>query len=70
MANIGTLDRALRILAGIILAAVPFVFAEALAGWGAWRFALVGVGAVLLGTALLRFCPAYTLFGLRTCPRS
>lgn len=70
MTNVGSLDRIVRIIAGIILAAVPFVFADALAGWGAWRFALVGVGAVLLGTALLRFCPAYTLFGLRTCPRS
>ena len=67
MTNIGTLDRALRFLLGAILAAAPFLFAENFAALGAWRYALVAVGAVLLGTALFRLCPAYLLFGIRTC---
>ncbi len=67
MTNIGTLDRTLRFLLGAILAAAPFLFAESFAGLGTWRFAVVAVGAVLLGTALFRVCPAYLLFGIRTC---
>lgn len=67
MTNIGSLDRTLRFLLGAILAAAPFLFAESFAALGAWRYALVAVGAVLLGTALFRVCPAYLLFGIRTC---
>jgi hypothetical protein len=61
IANVGTLDRALRLAVGL-----------ALIGFGlfdhsAWRW--VGlVGVVLAATAVLRFCPAYGIFGLRTMP--
>ncbi|MBX9752504.1 MAG: DUF2892 domain-containing protein [Roseococcus sp.] len=67
MANIGSLDRTLRFLLGAILAVAPFLFPESFAALGAWRFAVVAVGAVLLGTAVFRICPAYLLFGIRTC---
>lgn len=67
MANIGTFDRILRLLLGAALVALPFLLAESVAALGAWRFALVGVGAVLIGTAIFRICPAYMLFGVRTC---
>lgn len=70
MTNVGSLDRTIRIILGVILLVAPFLppLAGALAGWGAWKFALTAVGAVLLGTGLTRFCPAYTLFGINTCP--
>lgn len=69
MVNVGTLDRAMRALAGIILLVLPFVpaAASALAGMGAWIWILPAIGVVLLLTALFRFCPAYTLLGIRTC---
>ena len=69
MVNVGGADRALRALLGVILLAIPFVpaAAAALAGMGAWIWAVPAVGAVLLLTALFRFCPAYTLLGIRTC---
>ena len=67
MANIGSLDRILRLLIGAILMASPLLFAEGVAALGAWRFALVAVGAVLIATAVFRICPAYLLFGIRTC---
>ncbi len=69
MVNVGTADRAVRAVVGLILLAVPFVpaAAAALAGMGAWIWLLPAVGAVLLLTALFRFCPAYTLLGIRTC---
>lgn len=57
-ANIGNIDRALRILAGLGL------IAATLAGLiGAWGW----IGVIPLATGLFRFCPLYRLFGLRTC---
>lgn len=57
-ANVGTIDRALRALAGIAL------IAWALTGGPIWAW----IGIVPLFTAAIGFCPAYTLFGLNTCP--
>jgi hypothetical protein len=72
MANVGSLDRTLRFIAGAILLASPFLppMAGFFAAWGAWKFAVAAVGIVMLGTAAFRFCPAYTVLGIRTCPIS
>lgn len=69
MANVGSVDRVLRALVGIVLLLLPFIpaSAAALAGLGGWIWALPVVGAVLLLTAIFRFCPAYRLLGIRTC---
>ena len=72
MANVGSFDRTLRFIVGAILLASPFLqqLAGFFAAWGAWKFAVAAVGIVMLGTAAFRFCPAYTLLGIRTCPIS
>ncbi|NMG14385.1 YgaP family membrane protein [Aromatoleum bremense] len=58
-ANVGGIDRVLRIVAGLVLILL------ALLGIGTpWTW----IGVVPLATGLLGWCPAYTLFGLRTCP--
>ncbi|MBL8335025.1 MAG: DUF2892 domain-containing protein [Rubrivivax sp.] len=57
--NVGGLDRILRIVAGLALIALTLTGQIGLWGW---------VGLVPLGTALLGFCPAYTLLGINTCP--
>ena len=57
-ANIGTTDRLVRIVAGLALIALALMGQIGIWGW---------LGLVLLGTAFLKFCPAYTLFGIRTC---
>jgi hypothetical protein len=67
MANVGSIDRTLRFIAGALLLVAAFLAGDAL---GAWRFALAAAGAVMIGTAAFRFCPAYTLLGIRTCPIS
>ena len=69
MANVGSVDRALRFVFGLTLLALPFLpfMASMFDGWGAWRFVVALVGGVVILTALLRFCPAYLLFGVRTC---
>jgi len=56
--NVGTLDRTVRIIAGLVLIGL------AVAGTiGVWGY----VGVVPLLTGIFRVCPAYTLLGVRTC---
>jgi hypothetical protein len=56
--NVGGMDRTLRIVAGLVILALGI--AGPLGWWGL-------VGLVPLATGVMRFCPAYTLLGLRTC---
>ena len=57
--NVGTADRAVRILAGLALVAMVFVGPKTPWGW---------IGLVPLLTGLFSTCPLYTLLGLSTCP--
>lgn len=57
-ANVGSIDRILRILAGLALLSLVFIGPQTM--WGL-------VGLVPLATGLFRFCPAYTLLGVSTC---
>ncbi|MCB1739883.1 MAG: DUF2892 domain-containing protein [Gammaproteobacteria bacterium] len=59
MSNVGTLDRVIRVVLGIVLLALVFTGPQTAWGW---------IGLVPLLTGLFGFCPAYKLFGLRTCP--
>ena len=56
--NVGTIDRLLRIVVGLALLSLVFVGPQSY--WGL-------IGLVPLGTALIGYCPAYSLFGIRTC---
>ena len=58
MANVGTIDRSIRIIVGLALISLVFVGPQTPWGW---------IGAVPLLTAIVGFCPAYRLFGIRTC---
>ena len=55
--NIGTIDRVIRFVVG------GGLIAWALLGGPVWAW----IGVVPLLTALIRFCPAYILFGASTC---
>jgi hypothetical protein len=57
--NEGTLDRVIRVVAG--LAIISLVFIGPKTPW-AW------FGLVPLLTGFVGFCPAYALLGIRTCP--
>jgi hypothetical protein len=57
--NEGTIDRALRVIAGIVLISLVFVGPQTPFGW---------IGVVPLLTGLVGWCPVYTLLGLNTCP--
>ncbi len=69
MANVGLIDRGFRFVVGAALAAAPFIpqTADIFAGWGDWKYAVAAAGAMLIATAIFRFCPAYAIFGVRTC---
>ena len=57
--NEGTVDRALRVVVGVVLLALAFVGPETPFGF---------LGIVPLATGLLGSCPLYTLLGISTCP--
>ena len=71
MTNVGNADRGLRFVLGLTLLLAPLMplLAGFFAGWGAWTYAVHAVGIILILTALLRFCPVYTLLGINTCKR-
>ncbi|CAN5923220.1 DUF2892 domain-containing protein [soil metagenome] len=56
--NEHSVERALRVIAGLALLSLVFVGPRTL--WGL-------VGLVPLATGLLGSCPLYTLFGISTC---
>lgn len=56
--NVGGIDKIIRIVAGLAL------IAWALMGGPVWAW----IGVVPLATGLIGWCPAYTLFGMNTCP--
>ena len=58
--NVGGIDKIIRILASVAL------IAWALMGGPVWAW----IGVVPLATGLLGWCPAYTLFGMNSCPLS
>jgi hypothetical protein len=57
--NIGSIDRAARLVVGIVLLAL--VYAGPARWWGL-------VGLVLIATASVSFCPLYTILGIRRSP--
>lgn len=59
-ANVGGIDRAVRVVVGLALLSMLF-FVEGDTKW--WGL----IGIVPLFTALVRWCPAYSLFGIKTC---
>lgn len=60
--NVGTIDRVIRAAVGIALVlgalAVGAPLARTILGLG---------GVIMLGTALVGFCPVYRVLGLNTC---
>ncbi len=62
--NVGSIDRALRIIVGLALVAWALGYIPNIApsAWG-W------VGLVPLLTGMFGTCPAYSMLGLDTCKR-
>ena len=60
-ANVGSLDKVLRIIVGLGLLSLIFI----LEGNQRW-FGLIGI--VPLVTALIGWCPLYVILGINSCP--
>lgn len=58
--NVGGVDRTIRIVLGIVLLSLVFVLEGNARWWGL-------IGIVPIATGLLRWCPAYLPFGIKTC---
>lgn len=57
-ANVGGVDRVLRIVLGLVLLGLA---ATGTIGWWGW------LGIVPLATGLVGWCPPYAIFGISTC---
>jgi hypothetical protein len=57
--NEGTIDRALRVIAGAGILSLAFIGPQTVWGY---------VGLVPLITGLVGYCPLYAMLGLNTCP--
>jgi len=64
--NVGHIDKTIRLIVGLVLIAFG---ALVLSGSGLGIAAMV-VGAVLLGTGVLNFCPAFKLLGISSVKTS
>jgi hypothetical protein len=61
-ANVGGIERVVRILAGIGLILFALLSTHPLHNWG-W------IGILLLATGLIGWCPPYALLGINTCKK-
>ena len=57
-ANVGSIDRVLRVIVGLVLISLVFVGPQTPWGW---------IGVVPLLTALVGYCPLYSIIGIKTC---
>lgn len=60
-ANVGGIDKVVRIIGGLVLIALAATGTIGLWGW---------IGVVPLLTGLFNFCPLYSLLGIKTCKLS
>lgn len=56
--NVGSLDRTLRIIIGLVLLSLVFIGPQT-----PWGF----IGIILIVTGFISFCPIYRLLGKKTC---
>jgi len=56
--NVGSVDRALRALVGLVLIGLAMT---GIVGWWGW------LGAVPLLTSMIGSCPLYSIVGINTC---
>lgn len=59
--NVGSTDKIIRLAVGALLILLALF---GVIGWWGW------IGVVPIATALMNWCPAYTLLGIKTCPAS
>lgn len=61
-ANMGTVDKAIRMLAAVII--VILYFTNIISG--TWAIILLAVAGIFIATSFMSFCPIYLPFGIST----
>ncbi len=64
--NVGTVDRAIRGLVGVVALVLAFTMLNVMEG-AIGGIVAAGVGAIMLLTAAIGMCPLYLPIGLSTC---
>lgn len=64
-ANMGLLDKAIRIIIAIVFSALYITKTVE----GTLSIILLALGGVFLLTSVISFCPLYTIFGISTCKK-
>ena len=59
--NVGATARLIRLIGGAALVVLAFVVMM-----GVWKWVAIVVGAILVATAFMNFCPIYAMLGMRT----
>ena len=65
-ANMGSMDKTVRIVIAVIIAALYFTGTIS----GTLGIVLLVLAAVLLLTSFISFCPLYAPFGITTCKKN
>ncbi|MBB97576.1 MAG: bifunctional protein GlmU [Rhodobacteraceae bacterium] len=63
--NMGTADRAIRIVIALVLLYLAFATSVAATGLVHWLAIIVAV--VFIVTSIVGMCPLYSVIGLKTC---
>jgi hypothetical protein len=62
--NVGTIDRVVRVVIGLVLIAFALSLGFPNTGWN-W---IGWIGVIPIITAILGICPLYSLLGISSCP--
>jgi hypothetical protein len=63
--NMGKFDRIARIVIAAVL--VYVAFGTGFASAGLWHWLALAVAAIFVLTSVVGNCPAYSVFGIKTC---
>ncbi len=64
--NVGTIDRALRLILGAALIVAPLLNIMGLGANTLIAYTLMAVGGILTLTAIFGVCPLYSVLGIKT----
>lgn len=65
--NVGTIDRIVRAILGVVLLYLAFGSGLPLFEGAVMKYGAALIGIVMLVVAAVRVCPIYSIFGLKTC---
>lgn len=66
-ANVGSVDRIIRLVVGAVFIILPFISASPLWSGALMIWLLPIIGIILIATAFFRICPLYKILGVKTC---